>query len=96
MFTGTLPSKTEVEKDLFGASWLAGDKLMDDLLGALFSDVWAVFDFLMSAIETESCRSCAHCWSVGPAEGDARLHRVILLYLGRRNLITKHTLVESH
>ncbi len=58
--TGTLPSNIEVEKDLFGASGLEGGKLADILTGALSGKVWLVFDFLMSATDTESWRSCAH------------------------------------
>ena len=57
--TGTFPSKKEVEKDLFGTSWFEGRKMVPVLVEVAFN-AWLVFDFLISATNPGSCRSCAH------------------------------------
>lgn len=77
MTTGTFPSKIEAENDLFGESWLELRIAVGVFISA-FPDVWLAVGFLVSVVEMDSCRSCAHGRSVGSAKGGTRLHEVRL------------------
>lgn len=60
MVTGTFPNRIEVEKDLFGPCWLGTDNGVGAFVAVVLSTVGLVFDFLVSTIDTDSCKSWAH------------------------------------